>query len=79
MTDTFGGEPNYSWVKRYWTRKPLTERQAIRAAKKAFDMAGVRCSKDLCDDGFTLKPSGACIVVFGVLTPLNEGVGVEIR
>lgn len=66
MTDTFGGEANYSWVRRGEIRADAkTSRLAIvRRAKRWAGLSGVRC--DVCDFGDTIeiRPRGRCVVVF---------------
>ena len=66
MTDTYGGEANYSWV----TRKDVefkenaTDRQIVMAAKKALNITGVKCIKESYGDLIKLKLVNACVVVF---------------
>lgn len=66
MTDTFGGEANYSWV----TRKEITipdntsDLKIVRACKKALEITGVKCIKEDIGDMIKLKLINACIVVF---------------
>jgi hypothetical protein len=66
LTDTFGGEVNYSWVKRATIELP--EKHSItalvRAAKKAVGLSGVRCRKQDFGDVLEIKPIGQCIVCF---------------
>lgn len=79
VTDTFGGETNYSWVKRAWTKRDLTERQAVRLAKRWAEWSGLKCDRTTTDDGCELRPRGACMVMFVVSEPLESGVGVELN
>lgn len=62
-TDTFGGESNYSWVKRA-TIQARTDRAAIRAAKAAMGLTGIRCRKTDYGDMIDLRPAGICTVLF---------------
>jgi hypothetical protein len=62
-TDTFAGESNYSWVQRY-TIQAKNDRAAIRAAKAAVGLTGVRCSKTDFGDQIDLRPNGICTVLF---------------
>lgn len=64
MTDTFTGEANYCWVKRADLEGAKTLRGAVRMAKKAFDMVGVRCTASNYGDEVRLDVRGACIVIF---------------
>ena len=42
-TDLFGGEPNYSWVKRFdFDCTDMTDLQVIRSAKKQLGITGKR-------------------------------------
>lgn len=68
LTDTFGGEANYCWVKRKTVTLPAfaTQRQVVRALKKAFDMQGVRCVVDDFGDSLRIKPRGSCTVAFAI-------------
>lgn len=67
-TDTFGGEANYSWVKRGTIKtKPgenFSDLAAVRRVKKALGLYGVRCKKVDLGDAIALYPSASCTVVF---------------
>jgi hypothetical protein len=66
LTDTFGGEANYSWVRRADLELPdtATPRQQITAAKAALGLTGCRCVKYDLGDLIELRPSGSCTVAF---------------
>lgn len=68
VTDTYGGEANYSWVRRHTvelTWKSKTSRRAIvRAVKRATGYSGVPCRSEYFGDCGSLYPRGACIVIF---------------
>ena len=68
LTDTFGGEPNYAWVRRGEITLPedATERQIVRAAKRAFGLTGLRARKESYGDLISLDfaPSGVCQILF---------------
>jgi hypothetical protein len=66
VTDTFGGEANYSWVRRYTVELPEgSPRAAIkRAAKRVAGMTGERGAWDDYGDRYTFHPRGACVVMF---------------
>jgi len=64
QTDTFGREANYSWVKRWNTKKELTNLQLVRLAKKLAGLTGVRCRREDMGDLIALYPVGYCQVIF---------------
>lgn len=66
VTDTFGGEANYSWVKRYTLEldENSTNLRVVRAAKKAADWTGINCEKFDFGDYIQLHPSGLLQVMF---------------
>ena len=45
VTDTFGGESNYSWVRRH-TITAKSDLAAVRKAKAAEGWSGVRCERE---------------------------------
>jgi hypothetical protein len=69
QTDTFGSEPNYSWVRRGTTIVPAdaTRRQIVRAVKAALGLTGVRCRTFDCGDMLELRPVGECTVAFATV------------
>ena len=66
LTDTFGGEANYSWVKRghYTGNKPDSHLSVIREAKHWAGLSGVRCRVENWGDTVAIYPAGACVVLF---------------
>lgn len=66
VTDTFGGEVNYGWVKRYTieVREDATDRSLIQAAKQACGYTGVKCNRDDYDGITALWVRGQCVVIF---------------
>lgn len=65
MTDTFGGEANYSWVKRATVSAEGSDLAIVRRAKKAIGLSGVKCRRSDFGDGIELRPAcGDCWVVF---------------
>ena len=66
LTDTFGGEANYSWVRRDQLELPAdaTDRQVMTAAKAALGLTGTRCRRFDFGEGFELRPCGSCTVAF---------------
>lgn len=63
-TDTFSGEANYCWVKRWIAPSELTDAQAVRLAKKLAGFTGHRCKVSKYGDLIDIRPSGICQVVF---------------
>lgn len=66
LTDTFGGEANYSWVVR--KALPITDNMSdlalVRRAKKVLGINGLRCSVENYGDVIQLKPYRALVVAF---------------
>jgi hypothetical protein len=64
-TDTFGGESNYSWVRREeYTGKNKSDLAIVRAAKKFAGISGVRSRVESYGDMLAIYPAGICQVVF---------------
>lgn len=64
MTDTFGGEANYCWVKR-GTVKARSFRGAIIAAKRKVDWLPRRHLVTMrCGDMVRIDAKGACVCMF---------------
>ncbi len=66
ITDTYGGEANYSWVRRYEIDAPagISRRALVRRAKRAAGWTGVRCAVTDFGDTIEMRPTGACVVAF---------------
>ena len=66
LTDTFGGEANYGWVRRAQIELPneATDRQIVTAGKADLGLTGVRCRTASDGEGFELRPYGSCTVAF---------------
>lgn len=93
LTDTFGGEANYSWVKRTVVDIPdgTSKVLLVALAKQWANLTGTRCETENYGDAFTLRPRGLCQVLFitdaaepdrvvealGRLVRFVENVGVE--
>jgi hypothetical protein len=69
LTDTFGGEANYSWVRRETFSVPVgaSYRSVVIAAKKALGLTGCRCQTTHHGDLIELRPSGSLTVAFVTL------------
>jgi len=65
-TDTFSGEANYSWVRRYQIETPegTTQRQIMRAAKAAAGLTGVAGKTEDLGEMLDFRPYGCCTVLF---------------
>lgn len=65
-TDTFGGEANYAWCKRgqFVAYGGITDLQAVKGAKKAAGLSGVRCKREVLGETIKLVPYGSCTVLF---------------
>ena len=62
VTDTFGGQANYSWVEKYCIE--ATDVTAVRRAKREIGWNGVRCDRYDCGDYIELRPRGMAQVAF---------------
>ena len=64
-TDTFGGESNYSWVRRHNGESGKdSDLSVIRAAKKILGWQGIKCRVDNYGDNLAIYPAGICQVAF---------------
>ena len=65
-TDTFGGEANYTWVRRETLTIPqkLSGRAIMRRAKAAMGLSGVRGRSSSHGDSWEFRPYGSCTVMF---------------
>lgn len=66
LTDTMGGEANYSWVRRDTIEVPdnASDLTVVRRAKSALGLTNVRCRKSDYGDMIELRPYGLCQVAF---------------
>jgi hypothetical protein len=66
VTDTFGSEPNYSWVKRKELElmDALSKYSIVRRVKKEIGWSGQRCLTVDYGDTIELRPYGVCQVAF---------------
>ena len=66
MTDTFGGEANYSWARRgeVFLLSSASDLARVRAVKKALGLEGVPCKREEYGEQIVLYPVGGCTVVF---------------
>lgn len=65
-TDTFGGEANYSWVKRLDVDLPadISDIALMRKAKAWAGLSGVRGKSASYGDCMEFRPFGCCTVLF---------------
>ena len=67
LTDTLGGEPNYSWVERKVISIPRgarSQRSIMRRAKAAVGLTGVRGRTYDMGDIIEFRPHGLCQVMY---------------
>jgi hypothetical protein len=66
LTDTMGGEANYSWVQRTTVEVPpgTSDKALVRMAKKWASLNGVRCEVQAYGDMIAMHPRGMCQVLF---------------
>ena len=66
VTDTFGGETNYGWVRRTSFQAPrdASDTTLVRMGKKALGMTGQRCTRSTYGETIQLDVVGACIRAF---------------
>lgn len=62
LTDTFGGELNYSWVRRGKIRA-TSMLGAVRIAKRETGLNGQACARHDFGDSVELRPYGACLAL----------------
>lgn len=62
-TDTFGGEANYCWIRRGKV-SARNDRHAMRLAKAAAGISGLRGKRYDFGDSVELRPYGMCTVLF---------------
>lgn len=69
VTDTFGDEANYSWIKRFSLDMPVSASRlsVVRAVKKEIGWNGIRCEVSDFGDEYHIRPTGmnqVCFVTF---------------
>lgn len=66
VTDTFGGEANYSWVRNYevWIRKGTSRKTQIRKVKAEAGWTGIRCETSDHGDMIEMRPRDMAQVMF---------------
>jgi hypothetical protein len=66
ITDTYGGEANYCWVKRdsIEVKEYASYLSIIRKAKKMMGWNNIRCKVEMIGETLQLIPEGMCQVMF---------------
>ena len=66
VTDTYGGEANYSWVRRHELRglEGKSDLAIVRRVKREIGWSGHRCRTEQWGDGIRIVPRGICQVCF---------------
>ena len=66
VTDTFGGESNYSWVRRYTFEMPdgASDLAIMRRAKREAGYSGVRGKVSKLGEMLEFRPYRVCHVMF---------------
>lgn len=66
ITDTFGGEANYAWVRRHTldVSPKITDLALVRRAKRKAEWSGIRCKVSRYGDTIEIRPHGVCCVLF---------------
>ena len=66
VTDTYGGETNYGWVRRASFQAPrdASDTVLVRMGKAALNMTGQRCKRSTYGDTIQLDAVGACVRAF---------------
>lgn len=76
VTDTFGGEANYSWVRRGTVKckegEDYSDLAAVRRVKKAIGWSGIKCRVDNYGDTIEIYPAGMCQVCFITFYPFGS-------
>lgn len=74
LTDTFGGEANYSWVRREKITLPdnASDRLIMKRAKDAVLLTGVRGRWTSYGEQLTFQPYGRCIILFVNVDTVEE-------
>lgn len=72
-TDTFGGEPNFSWARKASFEAPESASNAllVRRAKRALGLSGPHKTEDW-GDTIALRLRGECTIVFVEIEEVNS-------
>ena len=66
VTDTFGGQANYSWVDRYAIRMPddISDLALVRRIKSVAGYSGIRGRTEISGDFVEIRFPARCVVIF---------------
>ena len=66
VTDTFGGQANYSWVRRGKLRVPddISDLALVRRIKSVAGYSGIRGQTYVSGDSVEIRFPGRCVVIF---------------
>ena len=66
VTDTFGGQANYSWVARYVIRTPsdISDLALVRRIKSVTGYSGIRGRTEISGDFVEIRFPACCVVIF---------------
>lgn len=66
VTDTFGGQANYSWVQRSKLRVPddISDLALVRRIKSAAGYSGIRGQTEISGDSVEIRFPERCVVIF---------------
>lgn len=66
VTDTFGGQPNYSWVERSKLRVPddISDLALVRRIKAVTGYSGIRGRATVMGDSVLIRFPARCVVIF---------------
>ena len=65
-TDTYGGEANYSWVRResFEVEGSVPQHMVVRKLKQMIGLQGVNCKRETLGEMIKLTPRGSNTVAF---------------
>lgn len=67
LTDTFGGEANFAWARRFIVHPKRDDATTVmRAARKAAGLTGMRGLTVDYGDEITFEPRGQCVILIAV-------------
>lgn len=66
VTDTYGGEANYAWVRRSELHAPddISDLALVRRIKSAAGYSGIRGQTEISWDFVEIRFPGRCVVIF---------------
>jgi hypothetical protein len=74
VTDTLGGEANYTWVRRYDVMVPdaLSKPALMRRIKRIIGWSGRPCKVEDYGDSIRIELHGVCAVAFATVVPTGS-------